>query len=283
MVMALTSTHLEAFSTLAQTLNFTKAAEALHITQSALSQRIINLEEELSTALFIRDRSGLKLTETAVKLLHYCKIKSDLEDEFMNTLKSRDSNQLAGFVRVGGFSSVMSSLVLPSLAPLVRLHPKVKIQTFTREVDDLLTMLQRGEIDYMILDDRVEKESLERILLGHEVNVLVQSSNCKNKDIYLDHDEKDQVTLTYLKKHKMKPKNFQRHFLDDIYGLIAGVKAGLGRAIVPMHLIKGQNDIEIIDSKNSLEIPVYLYYFSRPFYTKLHQHIVEHLKNMNLD
>ncbi|AZZ37355.1 hypothetical protein CIK05_11320 [Bdellovibrio sp. qaytius] len=278
--MALVSSHLEAFLAVSQTLNFTKAADVLHITQSALSQRIINLEEELATTLFIRDRSGLKLTETAVKLLHYCKIKNNLEDEFIHSLKSQNSNELAGLVRIGGFSSVMASLVVPALVPLAKDHAKVKIQTFTREVDDLFAMLTRGEIDYMLLDDRFEKENLERILLGHEVNFLVQNPRCKNEDVYLDHDEKDQVTLAYFKKYKIKPEKFERHYLDDVYGLISGVKAGLGRAILPRHLIKGQKDIVNVGTKNSLDIPVYLYYYARPYYTKLHHRIVEDLKKI---
>lgn len=280
MFMALISTHLEAFLAVSQTLNFTKAAETLHITQSALSQRIINLEEELATTLFIRDRSGLKLTETAIKLLHYCKIKNNLEEEFIHSLRSQNSNELAGHVRIGGFSSVMASLVVPALVSLATEHEKVKIQTFTREVDELFAMLMRGEIDYMILDDRFEKDNLERILLGHEINFLVQNPRCRSEHIYLDHDENDQVTFAYFKKHKIKPEKFERHYLDDVYGLISGVKAGLGRAVLPSHLIKGQKDIVKVDAKYSLEMPVYLYYYVRPYYTKLHHQVVKDLKKI---
>jgi DNA-binding transcriptional LysR family regulator len=63
MAMGLQTAQLEAFEEVAKLRNFSKAAKALHITQSALSQRIINLESELEVALFIRDPSGLRLTD----------------------------------------------------------------------------------------------------------------------------------------------------------------------------------------------------------------------------
>src|SRR4051812_42865459 len=102
--MSLSSLQLDAFLTVAQTLNFTKAADQLHITQSALSQRIMKLEEELETSLFIRDRAGLKLTEAAQDLIRYCRCKNSLEDEFLSGL--RDAS-LAGVIRIGGLSSLM--------------------------------------------------------------------------------------------------------------------------------------------------------------------------------
>ena len=113
--MSLQSNQLDAFMAVAELLNFTKAADKLHITQSALSQRILNLESELQTTLFIRDRSGLKLTEQSFDLIRYCQSRMTLEDEFINSLKSKNSKDLAGVLKIGGFSSVMRSVIQPSL------------------------------------------------------------------------------------------------------------------------------------------------------------------------
>ncbi len=81
--MTFSSSHLEAFFAVSQTLNFTQAASKLHITQSALSQRILNFEKELGLTLFIRDRAGLRLTETANKIVRYCQQKNNLEIEVL--------------------------------------------------------------------------------------------------------------------------------------------------------------------------------------------------------
>lgn len=276
--MTISSNYLDAFLAVSQTLNFTKAAEKLHITQSALSQRIINLENELETSLFIRDRAGLRLTEAALKLVRYCQIKSNLEAEFLNQLKSNNPHEVAGSIRIGGFSSVMSSVTLTALAPLIKKNPQVQLQIFNEEMHALFELLKRGEIDYMILDDRIERAEFERLHLGNEKNVLVEHKNYIGSDIFLDHDAQDMTTINYLKKSKQPYKDLQRLYLDNIFGIIEGVRLKLGRAVLPLHLVKNEKDFLIINTLQQLEIPVYLYYFNQPYYSRLHTETVEALK-----
>jgi len=279
MMMALSSSYLEAFYTVSQTLNFTQAAEKLHITQSALSQRILKLEEELELTLFIRDRSGLRLTEAAMKLVRYCQQKNNLESDVLASLRPTDPQGISGLIRLGGFSSIMSSLVIPALAQLQSLHPHIQIQTTSKEMSELLDLLKRGEIDYMIVDDRIQREELERVSLGYEHNVLVQHKKYTGEEIYLDHDEKDDVTLKYLKQTKNKVKIFKRHYLDDVHDLIEGVQHKLGKAVLPMHLIQHRQDFLMLEPQHVLKIPVELYYYSQPYYSKLHFKVIEVLKS----
>ncbi len=276
--MTISSNYLDAFLAVSQTLNFTKAAEKLHITQSALSQRIINLENELETSLFIRDRAGLRLTEAALKLVRYCQIKSNLEAEFLNQLKSNNPHEVAGSIRIGGFSSVMSSVTLTALAPLIKKNPQVQLQIFNEEMHALFELLKRGEIDYMILDDRIERAEFERLHLGNEKNVLVEHKNYIGSDIFLDHDAQDMTTINYLKKSKQPYKDLQRLYLDNVFCIIEGVRLKLGRAVLPLHLVKNEKDFLIINTLQQLEIPVYLYYFNQPYYSRLHTETVEALK-----
>src|SRR3954470_11437326 len=67
----LSSVQIESFMTLARELNFSRAAEALHITQPALTKRIQSLEETLGQALFVRLHGGLELTESGRILQRY--------------------------------------------------------------------------------------------------------------------------------------------------------------------------------------------------------------------
>jgi DNA-binding transcriptional LysR family regulator len=175
--MSLSSNHLDAFMALVEMQNFTQAAAKIHITQSALSQRILNLEEELKITLFIRDRAGLKLTEEALSLVRYCQIRNSLEEEFLNDLISQHSSELRGVLKVGGFSSVMRSVIQPAVGKILMENQKLKLSLITREMLELPDMLKRGEIDYMILDDRLEREEMEKIHLGFEHNVLVRKKN----------------------------------------------------------------------------------------------------------
>lgn len=170
----------------------------------------------------------------------------------------------------------MRSVILPSLAPLLKKHPQVQLQIQTRELHDLLPLLKSGEIDFIINDQNLEREELESHLLGIEHNVLVEKKDYSGPDIYLDHDEKDQTTTAYLRQIKIKGP-LHRRYLDDVYGLIDGVKLGLGRAVLPIHLIGREKSLRILHPKQSQDIGVHLHYFKQPFYSKLHQLIVKEL------
>ena len=142
MVLGLSSIQLEAFLAVSQTLNFTLAAEKLHVTQSALSQRIINLENELGTTLLIRDRAGIRLTEVGSSLVRFCQVKNSFEDEFLSSIHSNNRTELSGIIRIGGFSSVSNSIILPSLSALMKQNSKIKLQLISKELSDLYSLLK---------------------------------------------------------------------------------------------------------------------------------------------
>ena len=279
MIMSLSSINLDAFLACAQTGNFTRAAEKIHITQSALSQRVQNLETELGTSLFIRDRSGIRLTEQGSELLRYCQAKTAIETEVVDRIMGAASDELTGVIRIGGFSSVMRSAVLPALAPLLEKYPRVKLELISRELEELPELLKSGEIDYMILDQNLNREDIESVHLGDELNVLVQKKGYKGPDIYLDHHEKDEITFKYLRlRSNDRAAKIDRRYLDDVYGLLDGVRLGLGRAVLPLHMVRKDSEISIIDKDRSLKIPVVLHHYVRPFYSKLHHEVVDILK-----
>src|SRR5437867_4099333 len=105
--MKISSHSLEAFLCVARLGKFAKAAESLGISQSALSQRILNLESQLETTLFVRNRAGSRLTPEGEDLLRYAQAQEILEEEY---LKSKGGKGLNGSLRVGGFSSITRSL-----------------------------------------------------------------------------------------------------------------------------------------------------------------------------
>lgn len=279
--MTLSSAQLEAFVAVARERHFSNASKTLGITQSALSLRIKNLEEEIGTTLFIRNRAGVQLTDTAQALLRYCRIKDALESEMLNSLHPAPGSPLAGVLRIGGFSTVMRSVILPALSPLLRENGKIKLYTATRELDELPDLLRRGEVDYVVLDRKLEEESLEAILLGEEEYVLVSPKKYKvPADSILDHDERDQTSIRFFQiQRPRKSVRIQRHFLDDVYGIIDGVKHGMGRAVLPKHLISAESTLQIEPGFKPLRVPLLLHYFKQPYYTRLHEAVLRSLKS----
>jgi len=273
----MSSDQLEAFAVVAREAHFSKAAGTLGITQSALSLRIQKLEEFIGATLFIRGRAGVKLTDAGQELVRYSTLQSSLEADVLGKISGRDqAHQVQGLIRVGGFSSVMRSMVLPAVSELLRAHPKVSLKLVTREIDELPAALQRAEVDFLILDRKLESEGVESIFLGNEVNVLTHSltyskSKKERSDVFLDHDEQDQTTFKFLKSQSAEPREeIRRVYLDDIYGIIDGVISGLGRAVLPRHLIERNSLIEVDPKFKAVESPVFLNYYRQPYYSRLH-------------
>jgi DNA-binding transcriptional LysR family regulator len=276
MDMLLSSLHLEAFAAVAREQHFSNAAKSIGITQSALSLRIKNLEEELGTTLFIRRRSGAQITDAGMELLRYYQLKESLELEVTGKFKAPKDHSLNGVIRIGGYSSVMRSLILPKLSHFLKSNPKVQLYFLTREVEDIPSLLKRGEIDYAILDRNLETDQLVSLNLGEEEYVLVQSKKANlNSDVYLDHDERDETTFKFLKLQKQNSSKIRRHYLDDVYGILDGVRQGLGKAVLPKHLIKDFKDLEIDPVAKPMKIPIVLHYYRQPYYSILHHTLMK--------
>lgn len=279
--MTISQIQLEAFTEVSKAKSFSKAADALGLTQSALSHRIRNLEEHLQISLFIRRGHGIELTEAGTKLIRYCRLQRQAEEEFIQEFlpKKNTAGKLSGTIRLGGASTLIRSVVVPALAQLLNDNHDIRIQLHTAELRDLPSLLNRGEVDFLVTCEGVQiPGSVERII-GYEENVLIESNRKKRAaDVYLDHDMEDKTTFNFLKFNGKKSSVLNRSFMDDIYGIIDGVSHGLGKAVVPTHLIAGRKDLSIVKDYKSVKTPVCLYQMDQPYYSKLHLAVSENLE-----
>lgn len=282
MKMSLSSNYLDAFLEVAKTRNFSKAAAALHITQSALSQRVMNLEEELETTLFVRDRSGVTLTDTGGRLLRYCQTRSLLEDEVLADMKSKERNSLAGMVRIAGYSSIVRSVLIPTLAPFLAQYPQVQCQFESYEMKDLPKVLQAAEADFVVMDYEWQREGVVTERLGTEEYVLIKSkhSNRRN-DYYLDHDPSDTATFEFFRAQGGKIPKLRRSFMGDVYGVLDGVALGIGSAVMSRHLVTKDLPVKTVNGYKPRKVDVLLHYFEQAYYTKLHHAVRAALQNAN--
>ena len=276
--MGISSLQLDAFFTAARTRNFSRAAKELHITQSALTQRIGNLEAELGVSMFVRKPRGVELTEAGSRMLRYCQARDLLEKELLEQLSGDRETGLGGALRVGGFSSVVRSVLLPALTPLLRAHPNVQIHLQNAELSDLPRLLNSGEVDMIVLDHVLDQGDVETVTLGEEVNVLVASAAVESPEVYLDHDPSDPTTAKFLRLQSPSMPTFRRSYLDEIYALIDGAAAGLGRAVVPRHLAELDGRLRILSGYKPMRSPVILHYFRQPFYTALQKAAIAELR-----
>jgi DNA-binding transcriptional LysR family regulator len=276
--MSLSSINLDAFFAVAQQLNFSKAAKTLFVTQSALSQRIKQLEEDLGLTLLVRNPRAVSLTAEGERLLRYCQIRTTLESEVLSELKG-DRGSLGGALKIAGFSTVLRSIVIPCISPLLRNHPQITPFIYNAEIRELTELLIRGEAHYIIMDQEVDRNGLGSTKIGEEQNVLVQSNSHSDvPEVYLDHDPDDQTTYSFLKLQGQKNPKFRRAFFDEIYSVIDGVAEGVGKAVVPKHLAVADSRLKIASGKKSLKVPWYLVYCEQPVETNLHKAVLQAFK-----
>ena len=277
--MKISSLQLEAFYKTAQLRSFSRAAESLGITQSALSQRVAKLEDELELTLLIRDPAGPILTEAGETLLRHCQVSSSLEQEVLGQLKS-STDQFRGSIRIAGFSSVLRSVIMPSLAEFLREHSQVQCDFRSFAMDELSDVLRNAEADFIILDYRLQKKGIVEHILGPEEYVVIESVKHKVPEgLYLDYSPQDQATELFFQNQNQSqfPKNFRRSFMGDVYGILNGTELGLGRSIMSKHLLKENKKVRIVSGYKAYHRDITLNYFEQPYYSRLHQEIVRQL------
>lgn len=277
--MNLSQDQIKAFYEVSRQQSFTKAAEQLGLTQSALSHRIRKLEESLETTLLIRDPAGIRLTETGARLLEYCRLQGQIEEELLADLVGEPNKQIKGSLRIGGASTLVGSTVIPALSEFLSKHQRVQFEIIEAGLSELPDLLQTGRVDMIVTCGKVERMSFEGYYLGDEVNTMIESKKkLLRTDVYLDHDPSDQTTINYLRHQGQSKDKIQRCFVGNINGIMAAVNEGLGRAVMPRHLLKNQKNIRSLRGQKEMATPVYLYVLRQPFYSKLHEGVIKELK-----
>jgi DNA-binding transcriptional LysR family regulator len=272
----LATDRLEAFEALASAGSFTKAARAVGITQSALSQRIAKLESDLEVTLFVRGHRSVALSAEGETLLRYCRAREGLEREMLAGLTTpRHDEGLRGVVRIAGFSSVTRSVLVPALSSLVRAGPELIVHVASRELRELPDMLRSGEADFVVLDRELGVAGSEALHIGEETNVLVESARHTTRArTFLDHDPDDTTTERFMRLNRRRYQPEWRSFLDDVYGILDAASAGWGRAVVSRHMLAAFPDLRIVSGYRALVTDVVLHWRRQPYYPRAHREVV---------
>ena len=174
--------------------NFTRAAEALSMTQPAVSHHIKLLEAEVGAPLFVRGKTGLKLTPQGEIVVKYARRLKSLNEKMH--LELANSEKHLSVLRVGITHTSESNLTAASLARYSNMKSDIKIILFTDTINNLYDMLENYEIDIAIVDGALNNSRFSSMMLDTDYLMCIMSnSNPLAK--------KGVVTLGSLKKQKM--------------------------------------------------------------------------------
>ena len=138
---------LRTFRVVAETLNFTRAAERLHLTQSAVSHQIKALETDLGEPLFIRAKGGVRLSASGKAALRHVERILDAVDALRDRMAGSERPP-TGRVRAAAATQAFVHLFVPLFEAFMRAHPGVEVSFRTTvSTDQTLADLLNGTID----------------------------------------------------------------------------------------------------------------------------------------
>ena len=243
--------------------SFTKAAEMLNYTQSAISRMISDLENEWKISLLERNKSGVRLTSDGLKLYPYAK---DICDKYRDLQMQIDElNGLqSGIIRIGTFSSVATHWLPNIIKACQRDYPNIDYEILLGDYTEIESWISEGRVDCGFLRLPAHNE-LETIFLEQDRLLAILPENhylaskervsvsdlCSEPFMLLEKGAKAEISEIF-EKSGLVPKT---HFTTwDDYAVMSMVESGLGISILPELILK-RIPYKIIAKE--LDIPAY--------------------------
>lgn len=166
--------HLESFVEVARQGNVSRAAEALFLTQPAITARLKSLERDLGVALFARTGRGMKLTDAGRALLPYAERTLATVDEARQIVASLKQGTTGALVIAA--APAVSTYLLPGILRAFRTtHPDVRLGVRTGHTEEVLDLVLRGEA-HIGVGRPIRHPDIELIPVFEDEMVLVVSS-----------------------------------------------------------------------------------------------------------
>lgn len=187
---------LETFITVAELKNFTKAAQALNLTQPAVSNHINQLEKEYNAKLFMRKKKDFTLTNEGKIALTYARRLKALHDKMIQ--KIADEQTSSSHIKIGITHTSENNNITEVLAQYANQMHNITITIITDSINNLYDMLENYQLDIAIVDGKKQSGKLNYLMLDTDYLVCVLSSQhplAKNSSISLNQLKKENMIL----------------------------------------------------------------------------------------
>lgn len=228
--------------------SFTRAAEELGYSQSAVSQNVRALEQETGVTLLSRRKDGVQLTQDGQEFYPY--IQSIFQAEQALERKRQETMGLQNsLIRIGTFTSVSRNLLPPMMKRFKEKYPDVRFVLRQGEYTSIPQWIRQGEIDFgFVNQDAVEGMETRLLYEDHMLAVLPQGHRLEKKSsltlqdisteplILLDEGEHS-VLLDAFHSAGLTP-NLAYEVYDD-YSILSMVRQGLGISVLYEKVVAG--------------------------------------------
>lgn len=238
--MSLLHPNLIAFMAVVERKTVQDAAKKIGLTQTGVTQRIRALEKELQTTLFIRSRTGMKLTTEGESLHRYCQSVTELEGQLVF-----ESTQQEIKLTISGPSSLMRSRVISNVSNLLKKYPFLRIQFDLMDLQSAIYKLKSGFSQIVLVRSESVALEMDSKLIRPERYILVGPYSWKKRGIkdilksetIIDFDQNDTYTFEFLEKYGLKPESkASRHFVNNTDALASMISSGAGYSVLAEEL-----------------------------------------------
>tara|TARA_R110002072_G_scaffold64203_4_gene159625 strand:+ start:69521 stop:70423 length:903 start_codon:yes stop_codon:yes gene_type:complete len=231
--------------------SFSRAAEDLGVTQSAISQSIKNLERKVEVKLFKRSGKKVVLTPEGEKLYQLAQNFLNSMDETLIEI-TNDKNSMNGSIRIGTLTGIGKSWLAPQMLEFADENPGLTVSINLGFQEDLVKDFENYRLDMLILPEESLPSLGEKELIGEEESVLVFPENANYKldenltleelssyPTILFQEEGDGLYLKWCRDRFGRiPKKINKRYIINSHGnMLQAVQKGLGLAVVPKHVI----------------------------------------------
>lgn len=243
------------FCKVIETSSFTKTSEIFGYSQSAVSQTIKSLEQELGVVLIERRKDGIMLTKDGEQFYPY--IQAVYTAEKALEQKQKEMRGLwNSVIRIGTFTSISRNILPPIMKAFKDMYPTVTFVLRQGEYTSIEQWIKEGQIDFGFVNADVVKKADTRVLYEDRMMAVLPKNHrlaakkeISIKDltgepfILLDEGETS-VPLDIFRRNEISPQ-IAYEVYDD-YTILAMIRQGLGVSILYEKVLLGfEQDLAI--------------------------------------
>lgn len=239
---------LKVFRTVAEMLNYRRAAEELHLTQPAVTAQIRSLEESLGIALFNRIGRDTTLTPAGATLLGYVRQIEAITNEAVAALAPFGG--LEGVELSIGAAHTIAVYLVPRLLPqLLRDWPRLRVHVVSGSTNEVLHALVTHQVSVALIEAPAHRPDLKIEIFGEdELTVIVQPDHRWARKAVVSAAELVQEPIllremgsgmrhfveAYLERNGVLSQQLRTMIdMNSTEGIVSAVEAGLGIGFVP--------------------------------------------------
>lgn len=237
-------TQLKMFCSVAETGSLVRAAEVLHRVPSNLTTRLRQLEQELGTDLFIREKQRLRLSPMGHNFLGYAQRILALSEEAMSMTHSGEPG---GNFALGSMESTAATRLPALLAAYHQRFPSVALSLITGTSGEIIERVREGTLAAALADGPIRVDELNSCIAFHEQMVLI--SSLEHADILEPADASGDTLFAFrpscsyrirfenwFRSTGVQPGTFME--IQSYHAMLACVASGAGLALLPESVLE---------------------------------------------